>query len=431
MMLFSKLRRLGRERFLRQSILVFLLMNLGNMFNYLFQMVAGRYLGPEDYGAFNSLNSMAVLLATPLVVLPLVLSRYAIEFNLKDTGQLRQLLRSALRGMSVLSLALFLLGLACLPWIRQFLSIDHPAPVVYMLLFLCVSFVLPVPTGVLMGLQRFWGYALSGLATPIIRFLGVVALVALMGMGVGGALLSGVLGTGVGILVAFWFLKDMAMGERVPLPAGTLQRITTYSVPVGVSSLLMLTLGNLDLILVRHYCALDDSGRYAMAAILGRVAYYVPGMLNMVLFPSVATSCAENSSGAKALMTSMLLTGVLSGGYTLLCIVFAEPLINLLYGPEYLPAAHLLRLVTAAMAVLAIVNLLATYCLASSRYGYMWVLGFGVAAMLALITVYHDRAEQIAVILLGTVLFILCGSLVWFLIWGRGARTSDADRPCE
>jgi O-antigen/teichoic acid export membrane protein len=426
-MILGFIHRLSRNVYLRQNILVFLVMNFGNVFNYLFQVLTGRYLGPEDYGAFNSLNSLAVLLSTPLVVLPVVLSRYAIEFKLLDPRLVRELFRLALRFMSALSLAVLLLGLASLPWIQQFLAIDQPAQVLFMLLFLGVSFILPVPTGMLMGLQRFMGYALSGVAPMVFRFLGGVVLVAQLGLGVGGALLSGVIGTGVGILAAFWFLKDIARGECAELPEGTLRRIMSYAVPVGFSSLLMLTLGNLDLILVRHYCALEDSGRYAMASVLGRIAYYVPGMLSMVLFPSVATSCAKNTSGAKALITSLLLTSVLSGGYALLCIIFAEPIISLLYGPDYLSAATLLRLVTGAMALLAIVNLLVTYCLASSRYGYMWILGLGVAAMLVLINAFHEHAEQVAMILLGTVFFILCGSLVWFMAFGRRVTVTCPD----
>ena len=67
------------RRFLRNNMLILVLLNSSNIFNYLFQLTAGRGLTTIDYGSFNAVNSMAVILSAPIAVLPLVFSRYTVQ----------------------------------------------------------------------------------------------------------------------------------------------------------------------------------------------------------------------------------------------------------------------------------------------------------------------------------------------------------------
>ena len=46
------------NKFLSNNFLVLILINLGNLFAYLFQILLGSNLSVADYGEFNALNSL-------------------------------------------------------------------------------------------------------------------------------------------------------------------------------------------------------------------------------------------------------------------------------------------------------------------------------------------------------------------------------------
>ncbi|MCH8313426.1 MAG: hypothetical protein IID17_10620 [Nitrospinae bacterium] len=70
------------RKFLRNNLLILVLLNSSNIFSYLFQLVAGRTLTTIDYGTFNAVNSLAVILSAPVAVLPLVFSRYTVKLEI-------------------------------------------------------------------------------------------------------------------------------------------------------------------------------------------------------------------------------------------------------------------------------------------------------------------------------------------------------------
>ena len=46
------------KRFLKQNIVILVLLNSGNLFNYLFQLVVGRCMSPADFGGFKALGGL-------------------------------------------------------------------------------------------------------------------------------------------------------------------------------------------------------------------------------------------------------------------------------------------------------------------------------------------------------------------------------------
>ncbi|NJB68672.1 O-antigen/teichoic acid export membrane protein [Desulfobaculum xiamenense] len=411
------------KRFLQHNFLILVLLNSGNLFNYLFQFLVGRSLTPDDFGTFNALNSLSVLASAPMVVIPLVLSRFTISLGVQNPAALRSLLTTSLRWLGLAALCVFVLGTFLLPGIRSYLHVEDSTPVLLMLALTSLSFIMPVPLGMLMGLQRFTGFGLGSCMSSVGRFLAALALVALLGHGVGGALVSGIVGVGASLALALFFLRDVASGPSEPLPKGMLREVGWYTLPVLVNAALLMALGNLDLVLARHYCPADASGHYAMAAVLGRIAYYLPSALLMVLFPEVTKSHESGEDSVRTLWLSMGMTLALGGGFALVCGLWPEPVISLLFGANYLDSAPALRMVVAAMALMAAANVFFTYCLACSLYGYLWILGTGLAGMISLISFFHASPEEIAGCLLASSAAILAATACWFLVVGMKAES--------
>ena len=412
------------RRFLQNNLLILILLNSSNIFNYLFQLMVGRALTPADYGTFNALNSMAVILSAPVAVLPLVFSRTTIKLAQSGMGQVRNLLVKGFRSMIVIAGGALLVGISIMPWLKNYLHLDASLPVLIMLVQLALALVLPVFLGILQGLHRFFPFGLGISSISLGRFLAGILLVSVLSWGVNGALLAGAIGTCLAISITLWSVRDILREQENPLPQGLFKEMGKYAFPVFLSTTMVMALGNLDIVLVKHYCSPEEAGLYSIAAILGRIALYLPGVLIVVLFPEAAKAKATGNEDSRILWVSLGLTALLGGSFALACTFWPEPIIVLLFGEKYQAAAGLLTIISLAMAMLAVANVIFTYSLARSEFNFLWPLVSGVAMMLFLIFFFHDSALTIAKTVLFSIGVILAGTFAWYFFRFRRPLTS-------
>lgn len=402
--------------FLRNNFLVFVLLNSANAFNYFFQMVVGRSLTLAEYGTFNSVNSMAVVLSAPVAVLPMLFSRYTVQLALTGSGKVKSLLMEGFRTLFFAAGGILLLGLFAIGWLKGYLHLDTTTPILIMLVQLALSFLLPGLLGVLQGLQRFVAFSIGASSVTLIRFLGALLFVLTLGWGVNGALLSGTVGACVALGIGYWAVRDILRGPREPLPPGFFRGVGQYAGPVFLTTTAIMALGNLDVVLVRHYCSVEEAGLYSTAAVLGRVALFLPNVLLTVLFPEAAKAQETGKEDTRIIWVSLGLTALLAGGVAFFCAIWPERIIGLLFGEKYRAAAPLLQIIGLAMAMLAVANVVFIDGLARSRFGYLWFLVGGVCLMLTLIFMFHDSALTIARMILIAVSIILVGTLSPYLL---------------
>lgn len=404
----------SKHTFLKNNAIVFILINFGSLFTYLTQALLGRALTPEDFGAFNSLNSLVLLLVTPTALLPLVLSRFTVRLEQDSRAKVRSLFRfcvvASMIGMVVASSLCFLFSGA----LARFLNIYDESYLQLTALYLGCGMLLYAPSGILQGLQRFMGFGITRGGPTVIRFLLVGLLVSLFGMGIKGALWAAIIATVASFFVSMFFLRDLATGSREPLEQGFFKEMLTYTIPVAISSGLVSAIGNLDLVMVRHLCSATDSGIYATAAILGRVAFFLPAMLIWVLFPEAAKNADAGTDGRSSLWKSIGLTFALSGGFCLVVFLFPELVLRVAFGPGYAGAATALQLVAAAMMLLAVGRVLFTYCLAHYMFGYLWIMGGGLLSLVGLVSLFHETPAQTAAMLLISMAGVTVASFIWF-----------------
>nr|WP_279343468.1 oligosaccharide flippase family protein [Fundidesulfovibrio terrae] len=399
-------------------------MNSGNVFNYLFQLTAGRALTPDEFGSFNALNSSTVILAAPLGVVPLIMARFTAGFALDGMGRVRGLFDKALRLTGVAAALALVLGFFGASWLKDFLHLQSLSPVYVLVGMVSLSLLVPVPLGILQGLQRFTGFGLAGASNAATRFLACLVLLTWFGQGVTGAMLCGLIAIVTQWGISLVYLKDLFRVTPAPLPDGFQKEMGKYALAMIVSSVVTMCLNNLDLVLVRHFCPGDEAGLYATAAILGRIAFYGPSVLVSVLFTEAATAKASGQEDNKSLWMSLGMTVLLGGGFALVCAVASKLVITLLFGAQYEAAGPILSVLSAAMALLATANVLFAYSQARSEFGFMWVQGLGVALFAGLVAFKHESAMQVAEMLLGSVVFILLATLAWFFLKVRRAKAA-------
>ena len=402
-------------RFLQTNFLVFIIINSSNVFNYLFQIIIARSLPATDYGIFNALNSFSIMVLAPLGVIPFIITRYTVRLSANQLEQVKMLMWKFFQGLLIIGIALLIIGLLALLWLKSYLHINSNVPILIVLITAVVSLFAPILGATLQGLHRIIALSWVGSGSTIIRVILALILVTWLGWGVNGALLTGLILVVVMLGGYLWLLRDVLKQPLAPLPPGIFREMAHYAVPVAIFTIFNSYANNIDLVLVQHYLP-EDSGFYATATILGKIAFFVPGALAFVLFPEAAKNQEKGEENPRFLWLTLWVTALLGGGIALVFNLFPEMLISLLFGKQYIESALLLQIISIAMALLALSNVIFTYNLAHFRYGFLWFLAGGVGLLYSLIHFFHDTPLIIAQILLLSTTFIFIGTLGWHIV---------------
>jgi len=402
-------------RFLQTNFLVLFIINSSNVFNYIFQIIIARSLPATDYGTFNALNSFSTMVLAPLGIVHYVIIRYTVRLSVNQLGQVKMLLWKFFQGLFLIGIALLSIGLLTLSWLKSYLHITSNSPILITIAAAVLSLFLPIFLSILQGLHRLIAFSWVGTGSTIVRVILALILVVWLNGKVNSALLTGLITTGIMLGICLWLLRDVLQQPLAPLPPGIFREMARYAIPVTIFAIFTSYVHNLDLVLVQHYLP-EDSGFYATATILGKIAFFVPGALAFVLFPEAAKNQEKGEENPRFLWLTLWVTALLGGGIALVFNLFPEMLISLLFGKQYIESALLLQIISIAMALLALSNVIFTYNLAHFRYGFLWFLAGGVGLLYSLIHFFHDTPLIIAQILLLSTTFIFIGTLGWHIV---------------
>ena len=97
------------NKFLSNNFLVLILINLGNLFAYLFQILLGSNLSVADYGEFNALNSLLIYVSPIAIIVPLIISRYTAIFDIRDSKKINGLINYVFKNLFILSFLILII----------------------------------------------------------------------------------------------------------------------------------------------------------------------------------------------------------------------------------------------------------------------------------------------------------------------------------
>ena len=72
------------DSLIKHSLIVFIAMGIGSVFNYIFQLYMGRALGPEEYGTLGALFSIFYVLVAPSGTVQTNIAKFTSEYKAKN-----------------------------------------------------------------------------------------------------------------------------------------------------------------------------------------------------------------------------------------------------------------------------------------------------------------------------------------------------------
>jgi O-antigen/teichoic acid export membrane protein len=314
-------------------------------------------LGPEAYGALAALLALVLVGSVPGLALQAVVARRTTLAGRAAWPGVVWLVGRAGAGLVVLTV---LLG----PVLVLFLHLDSAVPVAWLALALAPTPLLFATQGVLQGRERFGALAAVMVAGAAVKLAAGLALVA-AGFGVSGAM-AGVAAGGLLAVVAGLRLASPPDLWRVsPGSSATMGGVDSPPPPpsrwwreVGAATtglLGLFLLANVDVLLARHYLDRAAAGRYALGAVVAKIAFWAPQFVVTVVFPRLVGAADPRRLLAGS---ALLITGF--GGLLASALVLADGLglVVPVLGTGYSGLGPLLPLFAALGTALALVQLL-------------------------------------------------------------------------
>jgi O-antigen/teichoic acid export membrane protein len=185
-----------------------------------------------------------------------------------------------------------------------------------------------------------------------------------------GIVAAGLLGAGaagfIGAAIATWTASAVAIaaaalrGHRLRLRFD--QSLFTASLRFATKAYLITLLGFLvlraNVFLLRRDYGPAELGLYSIAAQFSDVLAIVPQATALVLFPRLVRNA---SSRWQATLRATITTAALLVVACAVTAIAAGPVIRLLYGPNFTPAAHVLRIMLPGVICLGIANVVSQY----------------------------------------------------------------------
>ncbi len=379
--------------------------------NFLFAVVMSRLLGADRYGALGSLLGF-------LTVFTVLIGAAQLAIAQAVAGRLRGMdgalhLRKPIGAAGAVGILGLVVTAAFSPLIEGFLHLSSSVPVILLGLVLFPSVAATLPSGVLLGRQRYGYLGTSIVAGTLGRLATGVALVE-AGLGLDGALAASVAGQVLTYLVVLWPLRHEFRG--VPDAVSLTPHLGKAALSVvALSGLSAFTA--VDSVLARHFLSPASAGHYVAAATAARIALFAPGAVALVAFPRFAALAPGSRADRRLLKEALGVTAVLSIGAAAVLVVLPHLVVSILFGAAYEPAVPMLRILAAAGAAIGLIGLLVYYHQARSSLvaACSWL---GVSAAAIVITIWaHGSGTDIAWAMVATTLAVLGMSLAPALWW--------------
>ena len=406
------------DAFGKNILIVFAGSSLVNICNLLYQLLVAHKLSGPEFAAFNSLLSLFLLLASPLVTLQLAITKFIARFHARQEKEKVILLLSGLFKKAAVACGLTILIFLWLgPRLAAVLKVSSAGAVFLVGLMVASAYFSAVMSGGLQGLEVFGWFSAAAVSSSAIKLVLTFLLVSL-GYSICGALAAHFL-SGVAVLAIIYFPLRLFIRLKAPRAEVNYKEMLFFLFPVAAANFAFTALVSSDMILVKLFFSPDEAGIYSLAQMLGKIFLFLPGAVSMALFPRASAMTAQNQNTRAILRRSLLYTFLFCAFAVAAYNLFPGPALGLLTGKSPEASIALGRIFSVSMSLYALVYVLLAYFLSLSDMRFVWYLVVAALLQCAGIILYHPSLFAVqALICLNSLLLFISGAYLAF----RGKR---------
>lgn len=400
-----KIRKITPEQFFMLSAMA---VNGGN---YLYNLLLGRILGPQQF-------ANAAILITFLLVLSFVAMTFQLSVAKFTAGYETHKQLHFLNYVKKASLIIgFVASIAVVVFASQLQQIFHTDSKWMFVIFglgIPVYFLMSVNRGFYQGNKSFYKLSATYQAEMSSRLLITLILV----MFLVGNNTSNLVALGILISFIFGLIPFKSSGNifsnRIELETSEVKNLVHFIAITAFYEFTQIIINNSDILLVKHYFPSYEAGLYASLALIGRLVYFVAWMFVMILLPTVVQRRKRGEDTLPVLAKYVGFVCILAASIVGLTFLFPELIINLMFGEAYVSMAPLLWKYALATSLFAISNVFVYYFLSLDKYWPVALSGlFGIAQVVCIVF-FHETLAQVVSVQISIMVGLLGIQIIYF-----------------
>ncbi|WP_400072734.1 oligosaccharide flippase family protein [Zobellia russellii] len=397
-------KKVSQEQLFMGSVL---LVNGGN---YLYNLLLGRLLGPAAFSEAALLVTLLLVLSFMGMTFQLATAKFAVIFSGKEWDIFKNI---TYRQASVVGLIIGVLILIFSKQLQALFNTESHWMFIIFGLGIPIYFFMSVNRGAYQGRQEFGKLSITYQTEMWSRLVLTMLLLFLLDIEPGTLV-------ALGIFLSFLFglfpsdSTSISFRETRKLDGENTKRVSQFIWLTACYEFTQIIINNSDVLLVKHYFEPMEAGLYASLALIGRVVYFVAWMFVMLLLPVVVQKQKDGEPTAPVLFKYVSYIGLLSAGIVVVCYLFPELIISLMFGDSYIAMSSLLWQYALATSLFAISNIFAYYFLSLDHYVPVILSGVLGLSQIVLVVLYHDTLESVVYMQLIAMSILLVVQLMYF-----------------
>ncbi len=348
----------------------------------------------ESFGELQVLVSFFMQMTVFISVLTLISTNIIV--NEKNSAKVNKTISELEKLTLYVAYGILLLVTLLSPLLKDALQFESVWPFIVITLVFVVGIPLGFRTAYLRGKSDFVATSIEGIIASLAKIFASVALV-LIGLKTAGAA-GGILAAQfIALLYASRKAKQLGFSKfkgAIKPDWSVLRPQAKYAGLVLFVSLITTVQFTADVLVVKYLFTPEVAGQYAGIATISRIILFLTGSFAVVLLSSVAIH-KKPKENSRLLLRSLGLTVGLGGTATIIFMAFPTQVVHVLFGTKFDAYAHLLPLLSVAIFMMSVANLLASYHIALRHFGVMWFVGLGALAGAAAIVLHNDTPAQV------------------------------------
>ena len=374
---------ISSKNFILSSSIIVITASMGaNVFAYLFQVLAGRFLSVEDYGRLTSLFSLSgvipLLIGLFLGALPkLVAEIKDIDYPKRISHLFFTLLYFSFSSFILITILLLIFQ----KQIGTYLNIND--------LPLIQAFSFAVGVGVLtsflpaflQGLLRFKAFSFITIIAAFLK-LSVILWIIFFSLGLEtflsghGEIPNGVYKLFVGLtistlltaVIAFVFLKKNLVFIKSVLDKQDFSTLAKYSLLSALGLVGLNLMQNIDLIVAKHLFDEVTAGLYGSTTVIGKIIFYAASPVAIVMLPICSQKFKNGQNFVKPFALSIAIGLFISICGALVYGLAPQLVVNILFGSKYLGVVNYLPLYGIYMIIFTLMNFITMFLISISKF---------------------------------------------------------------
>ncbi|MGK0379489.1 MAG: O-antigen/teichoic acid export membrane protein [Patiriisocius sp.] len=402
---------LKRNRITQEHLFMFsvLLVNGGN---YLYNLILGRILGPEQFADAAVLITFLLVLSFVAMTFQLATAKFSVIF---EANLFISFISKVYKNAITVGISLGALIIIFSKQLQEVFNTSTSSMFVVFGIGVPLYFLMSVNRGVFQGKKAFKALSITYQTEMLSRLLITLGLLFLFNI-------ESSLVIAIGILISFGFglipfkFENLNFKTSVVIEASQTKLVRNFFIITAFYEFTQIIISNSDMLLVKHYFESYEAGLYASLALIGRIVYFTAWMFVMLLLPTVVQLKKEGKATAPILLKYVGYIATISSVIVLCCSLFPETVITLLFGKSYLAIAPLLWKYALATGLFAISNIFAYYYLSLDRYiPVIFSAIFGMLQM-GLVIFFHESLEQVVHMQIVAMILLLVFQIIYFAL---------------